>query len=143
MKLTDAEWQIMNALWSAWPSTARQIADRLPDEVDWAYTTIKTMLTRLAEKGCVVESKRGNTAIYKPVLKRTDARRNALKTLANQAFDGAFGPLMHFLVEDQKLSVKQREQLLGVLRISRSTAATITTRRPACHSIESSHANHI
>ena len=50
MKLTEAEWQIMNALWENFPATARQIADGLGDEVDWAYTTIKTMLTRLAEK---------------------------------------------------------------------------------------------
>ena len=50
MKLTEAEWQIMNTLWEDWPATARQIADRLPENVNWAYTTIKTMLTRLAEK---------------------------------------------------------------------------------------------
>ena len=53
MKLTEAEWQIMNALWKGWPATARQIADRLPEEVNWAYTTIKTMLTRLADKKAV------------------------------------------------------------------------------------------
>ena len=49
MKLTKAEWQIMNVLWAKCPATARQIADRLPEDVNWAYTTIKTMLTRLAE----------------------------------------------------------------------------------------------
>ena len=32
-----------------------------------------------------------------------------------QAFDGAFGPLMHFLVEDQKLSKTQKEELLNIL----------------------------
>jgi len=62
MKLTEAEWQIMNTLWKDWPATARQIADRLPKEVNWAYTTIKTMLTRLAEKNAVRETKKGNIA---------------------------------------------------------------------------------
>ena len=33
MKLTDAEWQIMKALWEAWPATARDIAGRLPADV--------------------------------------------------------------------------------------------------------------
>ena len=116
MRLTEAEWQIMNALWEGWPATAREIADRLPESVNWAYTTIKTMLTRLVEKEAVGESKRGNVGIYEPILSRQNARRNALKSLANQAFDGAFGPLMHFLLEDQNLSVRQREQLLEALQ---------------------------
>lgn len=116
MKLTEAEWQIMKALWEKWPATARQIADRLPEEVNWAYTTIKTMLTRLADKKVVRESKKGNMAMYEPVLTRSNAQRNALKSLVNQAFDGAFGPLMHFLVEDQKLTDKQKEELLKALK---------------------------
>ena len=115
MKLTEAEWQIMNALWESFPATARQIANGLGDEVDWAYTTIKTMLTRLANKKCVKETKKGNVAVYEPLLSRPQAQRNALKSLANQAFDGAFGPLMHFLVEDQELSDKQKEELLQTL----------------------------
>ncbi len=115
MKLTDAEWQIMNALWSGSPATARQIADRLAGKVDWAYTTIKTMLTRLSDKNAVKESKKGNMSVYEPILTRQAARRSALKGLVNQAFDGAFGPLMHFLVEDQKMSDTQKEELMKAL----------------------------
>lgn len=115
MKLTDAEWQVMNCLWDRFPATARGIAERLPEEINWAYTTIKTILTRLVEKGAVKESKNGNTSLYEPLLSRQIARRNALKSLVNQAFDGAFGPLMHFLLEDQKLTPKQKQQLLDAL----------------------------
>lgn len=116
MKLTEAEWQIMNALWEDWPATARQVSDRLPENVNWAYTTIKTMLTRLADKQVVKETKRGSIGIYKPLLTRQNARRNALKSLANQAFDGAFGPLMHFLLEDQKVTPKQRRELMEAIK---------------------------
>ena len=115
MKLTEAEWQIMNALWEKWPATARQVADRLGDDVNWAYTTIKTMLTRLAEKNAVKETKKGNVGLYEPILTRQNAQRNALKTLVNQAFDGAFGPLMHFLLEDKTLSKADKEQLRRVI----------------------------
>jgi len=121
MKLTEAEWQIMNALWKGWPATGRQIADRLPENVNWAYTTIKTMLTRLAEKQAVKETKKGSIGVYEPILTRQNARRSALKSLANQAFDGAFGPLMHFLLEDQKLTPKQRQELLDALKQENSS----------------------
>ena len=115
MKLTEAQWQIMNTLWEDWPATGRQIADRLPENVNWAYTTIKTMLTRLADKQAIKETKKGSIGIYEPILTRQNARRNALKSLANQAFDGALGPLMHFLLENQKLTPKQRQELIQTL----------------------------
>ena len=116
MKLTEAEWQIMKALWQNFPATTRQIAERLPDEINWAYTTIKTMLTRLADKKVVKETKKGNVGFYEPIMTRQNAQRNALKSLVNQAFDGAFGPLMHFLVEDQKVTDKQKEDLMKALK---------------------------
>ena len=119
MKLTEAEWLIMNALWDKYPATAREVAGRLPAEVNWAYTTIKTMLTRLIEKKAVSERKRGNTSVYEPVLSRQRAQRRAVRSLADVAFDGAFGPLMHFLVEEEKLTSKQRRELVNVLAKNR------------------------
>ena len=116
MKLTEAEWQIMNVLWQDSPATTRQIVDRLRDEVDWAYTTISTMLARLAGKKVVRETKKGNTISYVPLLTQDHARRTALTSLMNQAFDGAFGPLMHFLVEEEKLTSAQKKKLLGALQ---------------------------
>lgn len=118
MKLTEAEWLIMNALWRGYPATARQIAERLPAGVKWAYTTIKTMLTRLVEKNALTEQKRGNTSLYEPLVSKQKARLNAIKSLADQAFDGAFGPLMHFLIEEEKLSAKQRKELMSILKNS-------------------------
>ena len=119
MKLTEAEWLIMNALWRKHPATAREIADRLPPGVNWAYTTIKTMLTRLVEKKALAERKRRNASIYEPLVSKQKARLNAIKSLADQAFDGAFGPLMHFLLEEEKLSARQRKELMSILKDSK------------------------
>jgi BlaI family transcriptional regulator, penicillinase repressor len=115
MLLTNAEWQVMNCLWEKHPATARGIAGRLPREIKWAYTTIRTLLARLVEKGAVHEYKEGNTSLYEPLLTRDNARRSALKTLVNQAFDGAYGPLMHFLVNDPGLTLTQRQALAKML----------------------------
>jgi BlaI family penicillinase repressor len=118
MKLTEAEWLIMNALWEKHPAKARDISKRLPAGVNWAYTTIKTMLTRLVEKKTISETKKGNTSFYEPLLSRRQARRTALKMLTDRAFDGAFGPLMHFLVEDRNLTPRQRRELIKMLKDS-------------------------
>jgi BlaI family penicillinase repressor len=115
MKLTKAEWQIMNALWENNPATARDVMDRLPTGVKWAYTTIKTMLTRLVEKKAVSETKQGNTSVYDPLLSQRKARISAFRSLVDQAFDGAMGPLVHFLVEEKQLTPKQQAELAELL----------------------------
>jgi BlaI family penicillinase repressor len=116
MKLSKSEWQIMNALWRRHPATARELIEYLPKDVQWAYTTIKTMLTRLVAKNAVSERKRGNTSVYEPLISRQKARRSALRSLLNQAFDGTVEPLLHFIVEDRKLSDKQRNEMIQILQ---------------------------
>ena len=116
MKLTKAEWQIMNALWEKHPATARDVMERLPAGVKWAYTTIKTMLTRLVEKQAVSEAKQGNTSVYDPLVSQRKARISAFRSLVDQAFDGAMGPLVHFLVEEKQLTPKQQAELAKLLQ---------------------------
>ena len=116
MKLTEAEWQIMNALWDKHPATARDIMDRLGDRVNWAYTTIKTMLTRLAEKKAVGEVKQGNTSVYEPLVSQQKARLSAFRSLLDQAFDGAVGPLVHFLAEEKQLTAREKAELKKILQ---------------------------
>jgi len=116
MKLSKSEWQIMNALWQKNPATARELMDKLPSGVKWAYTTVKTMLNRLVEKKVLAEHKQGNTSLYKPLITQRKARLNAFKSLLDQAFNGATGPLVHFLIEEQTLSDKQKQEILNVLQ---------------------------
>ena len=112
MRLTGAEWQLMNALWQDFPATAREIAERLAPETKWAYSTIRTMLSRLVGKGAISEHKRSNLSFYEPKITKRKARMAALASIADDAFDGAFGSLMHFLLEEETLSPAQRRQLI-------------------------------
>ena len=116
MRLTDSEWQIMNALWSDHPATARDVSERLPDDVRWAYTTIKTMLNRLVAKEAVAEEKKGNTSVYEPLVTQETAQSNALKSLLKKAFNGSAGPLLGFIAEDKSLTKKQRRELTKLLQ---------------------------
>ena len=115
MKLTEPEWLIMNLLWDKHPANARGIFERLPAGVSWAYTTVKTTLDRLVDKKAVRKKKQGNIGYYEPILTRRQARSTALKMVLNHAFDGAFGPMMHFLAEDENLSSNQRKELIKIL----------------------------
>ena len=115
MKLTSPEWRLMNALWQRHPATAREISSRLSPGTDWAYTTIKTMLSRLVAKGALREERKGKADVYSPLVSRRRARIHALQLVAADAFEGALGPLMHFLVEQETLSSDERNDLVRML----------------------------
>lgn len=115
MKLTDPEWELMNALWKRHPATARDIIEQLSDENRWAYTTVKTMLSRLVQKKAVAETKRGAISIYEPLVSQQSARRFALKTLVDKVLDGAVEPIVHYLIEEKKLSPKERQRIIELL----------------------------
>jgi BlaI family penicillinase repressor len=116
MGLTKAEWQIMNALWKDYPASVRDIMENLEGDADWAYTTVKTMLDRLAKKGVLKVSKERNVSMYEPIVSQRKTRQAAIKSFVNQAFDGAIGTLMHHLVAEEELSKKEREELVRILK---------------------------
>ncbi len=111
MRISEAEWKIMNVLWRKSPASARDVKKALEDDTDWAYATVKTIMSRLVEKGALQMSRQANTNMYTVAVSRLDARKMAVRSLLNRAFDGAFGPLVHFLLEQQELSDSDREAL--------------------------------
>jgi len=115
MRLNDSEWTVMQALWEGSPASAREVLERVHARTDWAYTTVKTVLARLAEKGAVREKKRANTSLYEPLVTRELARRTALRALLDKAFDGTFGDLVMHMVATEKLGKREREKLARLL----------------------------
>ena len=113
--LGEAEWKVMRCMWAGGPRNGREVLDALRGETRWAYTTAKTLLDRLVEKGALACEMRGNTAFYRTRVTRESCRRSALRSLLDRAFDGAFGPLLHHLVEEEKLTKKDRETLRRML----------------------------
>ena len=89
--------------------------ENVPGEVTWAYTTVKTMLARLVVKKAVSERKRANTSVYEPLISQKKAKQGALRSLVDRVLDGKVEPIMHYLVDEQKLSEKQRQKLIKLL----------------------------
>jgi predicted transcriptional regulator len=58
---------------------------------------------------------RGNAAWYEPAVERRRAQRAAVRTLIERVFEGAAGPLLAHLVDDEKLSGRERKKLEGMI----------------------------
>ncbi len=115
MQLSEAEWRLMNCLWRKSPLSAREIHGEVAGETAWAYTTVKTMLDRLVEKGALKTKPRGNATLYSPTFAKQAARSTALRALLERAFGGHFGGLVEHMVADEKLSAKERDELAALL----------------------------
>ncbi len=115
MKLNDSEWTVMNALWDRSPANGRQILEQVGDQTGWAYSTVKTILARLVEKGAIGMGKRANTSLYHPLVSRDSARHSALRSLLDKAFDGTFGSLLQHVVSREKLSKRDWKKLATML----------------------------
>lgn len=111
MKLTEAEWTVMNALWEGAPATAREVLERIGKRKGWAYTTVKTLLDRLVDKDAVTVEKIDGTGRFTPVVSAEAARVDAVRSLVDRVFDGAMGGLIHHLAKEEKLTAKERARL--------------------------------
>ncbi len=70
--LGGLESKIMDAVWSAGRSSVRDVYDRLRLGQDLAYTTVMTVMTRLAAKGMLTREMVDGTYYYKPAMSREE-----------------------------------------------------------------------
>ncbi|MCE9596112.1 MAG: BlaI/MecI/CopY family transcriptional regulator [Planctomycetes bacterium] len=115
MHLSEAEWKLMHALWETAPRSARDVHGAVAEETGWAYTTVKTMLDRLVEKGALRSKMRSNQSFYSPSVTQQDARTTALRALLDRAFGGALGGLVAHMADDDELSAKERTEVEALL----------------------------
>ena len=116
MRFNDSEWLVMRRLWQSAPATVRDVLESLEGETGWAYSTVKTVLQRLADKGAVEVEKRGNVSWFTPRVAEERAQRTALRSLLDRVFGGNVGGLVQHLADDQQLSDADRQQLAEWLR---------------------------
>jgi BlaI family transcriptional regulator, penicillinase repressor len=99
----------MKALWDLGPSSVAEVRSELTTRGnDLAYTTVMTLLGRLAGKSAVVVDKAREPFVYKPAFRRESVLRERLRDFVNEVFDGRADSLVLGLVEDESIS---REEL--------------------------------
>lgn len=111
LDLAPLELACMNTLWPLGEATVREIRDRLAARRARAYTTIMTIMDRLARKGVVERRKAGRAYIYRPLLTAEEARAQALTQVVENFFGGSKEALLLHLGNGAAPSSESREQL--------------------------------
>jgi BlaI family penicillinase repressor len=85
--LSRRERQIMDILYRRGKATAGEVMGELPG--DPSYSTVRSQLRVLEEKGHVRHEEQGLRYIYVPAVPRRAARRSALRHVVDTFFDGS------------------------------------------------------
>jgi BlaI family penicillinase repressor len=127
--LTEAEWSIMEAVWEHEPVAAPTIQEVLKDQKDWSYSTVKTFMDRMARKGLLTTERIRNLILYRAAIARKDAQRGELTRAVARAFNGAFTPMMQFLLDEHSLSDRELTELEAMIQARKSGRKNQNTER--------------
>jgi BlaI family penicillinase repressor len=121
--ISEAEREVLKALWDHGPGTVREINKILHKQRRrWAYTTVITLLSRLETKGYVSSDKSGFAHVFRAAVSREEMVQQRLTELASEFCQGDAVPLVLALVENAKFSdgeIKQFRQLIEQLEAKR------------------------
>ncbi|HRY44932.1 MAG TPA: BlaI/MecI/CopY family transcriptional regulator [Thermoanaerobaculia bacterium] len=110
--VTDAELEVLRALWDLPEATIRALADRVyPNGGASEYATVQKLLERLEDKGHVAHRSEGRQNVYTARLGREDLVALRLRETADSLCGGSFTPLLTHLVSGARLSARELRDL--------------------------------
>jgi predicted transcriptional regulator len=119
-RLSRREREIMNALFRLGRATAAEIMAAMPAPP--GYSTVRTQLRVLEEKGHVRHEEVGLRYVYMPTVGRRSAARSALRHIVETFFDGSNAKAVAALLggEASRVSDEELERIAELVRQARS-----------------------
>ena len=118
-QLGDLQLAIMRVLWERGEAPAIEVHQALFEERRLAVTTIKTMLRKLEEYGCVEHRTKGRQFIYRPAIAEADVRRSMVGDLVTRLFSGDSTALVNHLVRSGEIDPDDLEDLRAMVSSKR------------------------
>jgi len=121
--LTKRERQIMDILYRRGRVTAGDVMEELSGNPN--YSTVRTQLRVLEEKGHVTHEEEGLRYVYAPAVPRSSARKSALRHLVDTFFDGSPESAVAALLggEGSKMSEAELDRIGELVKQSKAGKA--------------------
>lgn len=112
---TDAELEILTALWSIGPATVRQVYELITQRRPAQYSTILKFMQIMAEKGLLLRDEESRAHVYKPARSRESTQRQLAGHLLERAFSGSAKALLIGALSAKKTSKSELAELRKLL----------------------------
>jgi predicted transcriptional regulator len=118
--LGDLESDVMSVVWKKGEATVQDVQHALQPHRPLAYTTVMTVMSRLAQKGFLNRRKEGRSYLYAPVPSQERYAVSQLRSLVQRLYEGATGKaIAHLLETDDNVSPEELERLEALIRARR------------------------
>ncbi|MCA8994417.1 MAG: BlaI/MecI/CopY family transcriptional regulator [Planctomycetaceae bacterium] len=113
--ISDAEWHVMEVVWSLGEATAAAIIEELARSTTWNHRTIRTLLRRLVEKEILRKEGQGAGSVYKALVPRNARVKSEGKSFLERMFQGDAASLMLHFAKEAKLGPEKLARLRELL----------------------------
>jgi len=126
MKLSPFELEIMGVLWDKEESVVPDIHLAIKENRDVTYSTVKTIVSRLENKGAIKRIKSyGRTVLYGPAISKEELAKPMVKELLGLLYGGHVRPLMTHIMADEPLSKEDLDHLEALVQEKREALAAM------------------
>ena len=120
-ELTERELELMHVFWDRGESTIAEIREQLEElGRPLAYTTVATLVRILHEKGLLEQTNNERPFRFLPQRTFEEVSGNLLGDLVQRVFGGSRGQLLLRLMDQEKLTAKERAVLQAILKEHKS-----------------------
>ncbi|MGD8697665.1 MAG: BlaI/MecI/CopY family transcriptional regulator [Gemmatimonadales bacterium] len=114
-ELTRSELAVLKVLWSAGEASAREVHEGLPEGVDWAYSTTRTTLDRMATKGLLAKRSFHGIYLYAARISKVAGLAGLVRDLAERVLEVDYAPVVSLFAESRHLTPEEVEELSRLL----------------------------
>lgn len=114
MKLSEAEWKVLNILWNGESFSLKEITSALQEINGWNKNTVLTYLTRMEKKG-FVSIDRSHEKPYSAAVTKEYCAKNERNELLDKVYGGATGDLIAAFLKESSISTEERNRLKKML----------------------------
>ena len=114
-RISDAEWLVMQVLWSSSGLTADEVIGTLKGKVTWNAPTIRTLINRLLKKKALTFEKEGRKYRYWAAHSQECCVRQERRSFVQRVYGGTVTPLLAAFIEDARLSPEEIQELKQML----------------------------
>ena len=111
---TDAELDILAALWRIGPSTVREVHQAL--DKNSGYTTTLKQMQVMTEKGLLVRNERYRSHVYEACAPKENTRQQIAGDLLRRAFEGSAKDLLMGALQAQPASDAELAEIRRLLK---------------------------
>ncbi len=106
----------MKIVWDRGNATVRDVYETLLERRRVAYTSVMTMMNILEQKGHLKRKQVDRAYLYESTKPRAQVTRGMVREFVDRVFNGSAEPLLLHLVEDEKLTEKDLDEMKRIIR---------------------------